>query len=72
MIRPDAVITLSVTTPDNVRWDYTLDADAARMLAGLAEGRYGQIAVMEAEPSINRGQPMRFDLAVHYPGGRDG
>lgn len=69
MLNTDAQITLTVTAPDNVAWQYTLDKDAARMLNGLVSGRYNRIAVMESEPCIIRGRPMRFDLAVSDPGG---
>lgn len=72
MIKPDAVVTLTVTAPDNVAWQYTLSAGTADLLAGLVNGRYHKIMVMEAEPHMIRGRPMRFDLAVSDPGGSGG
>lgn len=69
MIHPRAVITLTVTTPENVAWVYTLPPEAAELLTGLVSGEYRKITMLESGPRIARGRPMTFEIAVTGDGG---
>lgn len=72
MIHPRAVVTLTVTTPENVSWVYTLPPEAAGLLTSLVSGEYDKIVMLESGPRVARGRPMTFELAVSGDGGGGG
>jgi hypothetical protein len=54
---------LTITGPDNVAWEYHLDAGAAELLSKFASGDLDRIKFSEKLPGIQLAWPMRFELS---------